>query len=115
MPSAPLRGCAFPGCPELVPRGYCAQHRAPVTPRPTAAQRGYNGRWQKARATFLSRPENALCVECKGNKRIVAASVVDHIIPHKGDQAKFWAQNNWQPLCITCHNAKTATENGRQS
>jgi 5-methylcytosine-specific restriction protein A len=38
--------------------------------------------------------------------------VVDHIIPHRGDQALFWDEENWQPLCLVCHNAKTAREDG---
>jgi 5-methylcytosine-specific restriction endonuclease McrA len=34
-----------------------------------------------------------------------AATVVDHIIPHKGDQKLFWNQDNWQPLCKTHHDS----------
>ena len=34
---------------------------------------------------------------------MTAASVVDHIKPHKGDKALFWDQANWQPLCASCH------------
>ena len=40
------------------------------------------------------------------------ATVVDHIIPHKGDMDIFWDEDNWQPLCKRCHDQKTATENG---
>ena len=43
---------------------------------------------------------------------IVRATVVDHIIPHKGDQKLFWDTRNWQPLCKPCHDKKTATEDG---
>jgi 5-methylcytosine-specific restriction endonuclease McrA len=24
----------------------------------------------------------------------------------------FWDSNNWQTLCVSCHNRKTATEDG---
>jgi 5-methylcytosine-specific restriction protein A len=41
-----------------------------------------------------------------------AANVVDHIKPHKGDQALFWCRDNWQSLCKRCHDYKTATEDG---
>jgi 5-methylcytosine-specific restriction protein A len=41
-----------------------------------------------------------------------AANVVDHIVPHKGDQALFWDKNNWQSLCKPHHDAKTAREDG---
>ena len=36
---------------------------------------------------------------------MVAANVVDHIVPHKGDLHLFWNQGNWQSLCTTHHNA----------
>ena len=37
-------------------------------------------------------------------------TVVDHIIPHRGDQKLFWDRSNWQPLCEHHHNVKTMTE-----
>jgi len=55
---------------------------------------------------------NPLCVECKKQGKITPATVVDHIVPHKGDQEKFWDPNNHQSLCDTCHNRKTAKEDG---
>jgi 5-methylcytosine-specific restriction protein A len=44
---------------------------------------------------------------------ITAATIVDHINPHKGDQALFWDQSNWQVLCKQCHDRKTAETDGR--
>lgn len=41
-----------------------------------------------------------------------AATVVDHIKPHKGDMEVFWDLSNWQGLCEPCHNKKTAREDG---
>jgi len=38
------------------------------------------------------------------------ATVVDHIIPHKGDTALFWADWNWQPLTKRAHDRKTGSE-----
>jgi len=76
----------------------------------TTAERGYGWTWQKARRAFLARPENVLCRSCSARGRTVVATVVDHIIPHQGDQALFWDAGNWQPLCERCHNRKTATE-----
>lgn len=69
----------------------------------TTAERGYGGRWQKARATFLSRPENVCCVMCKAEGVVTLATVVDHKVPHRGDQVLFWDTSNWQPLCKTHH------------
>jgi 5-methylcytosine-specific restriction protein A len=51
-----------------------------------------------------------LCVQCEAAGRLEPATVVDHVIPHHGDQALFWAEANWQGLCKRCHDAKTARE-----
>lgn len=74
----------------------------------TTAQRGYGGWWQRARLYHLSR--HPLCVQCDKLGIIRAAEVVDHIIPHRGDQRLFRDTLNWQSLCVPCHNAKAARE-----
>lgn len=78
--------------------------------RETANQRGYNGAWQRARLGFLQ--QNPLCVTCATTGRVTAASVVDHIKPHKGDMQLFWDSANWQALCKPCHSRKTAQSDG---
>jgi 5-methylcytosine-specific restriction protein A len=81
----------------------------PPTRRATAAERGYGYRWQQARAAFLA--ANPLCRECEKEGRVTEATVVDHIIPHKGDETLFWDEaGNWQSLCVQHHNEKTAKE-----
>jgi 5-methylcytosine-specific restriction protein A len=40
----------------------------------------------------------------------VAAAIVDHIVPHRGDAALFWQSTNWQSMCKQHHDAKTAIE-----
>ena len=101
MPYRPKTPCHHPGCPELVEAGrlYCEKHLLlhPEVTRP-AAKRGYNRRWQKARKSYLE--AHPLCVQCAKQGKYVRATVVDHIIPHRGDQKLFWDQNNWQPLCL---------------
>lgn len=42
---------------------------------------------------------------CEAQGRATAATVVDHITPHKRDTALFWDKANWQPLCAPCHNS----------
>jgi 5-methylcytosine-specific restriction protein A len=74
----------------------------------TALERGYNYRWQKASKVFLL--DNPLCVYCGKLGRITPATVVDHIIPHKGDEELFWDVGNWQPLCKLCHDSVKADE-----
>jgi 5-methylcytosine-specific restriction protein A len=53
-----------------------------------------------------------MCVHCEEHGEDTAATVVDHIIPHKGDKRLFWDIKNWQPLCASCHGIKTAKEDG---
>jgi len=51
--------------------------------------------------------EHPLCVYCHREGMIVAASVVDHIQPHRGNYDLFWDSDNWQPLCKRHHDEKT--------
>lgn len=77
----------------------------------TSTQRGYGYKWQKARAQYLA--EHPLCVMCKAQGRVGAANVVDHIEPHRGDQALFWRRSNWQALCSHHHNSAKQREEAR--
>lgn len=61
-----------------------------------------NSRWRLLRARVLR--DSPLCVYCEQAGRVTAATVVDHIRPHRGDLALFWERANLQPLCATCHN-----------
>lgn len=74
------------------------------------AEKGYGSRWRKARETFLR--SHPLCADHMQRGQVVPATVVDHIVPHKGDQALFWDSENWQPLCASCHGVKTARQDG---
>lgn len=78
--------------------------------RPSAAKRLYGYRWQKASKLYLR--SHPLCVDPHGEHRgrPVVATVVDHIVPHRGDLALFWDSDNWQSLCKPCHDRKTARE-----
>ena len=71
--------------------------------RGSSAQRGYNSRWAKARASYLQK--HPLCAMHMKLGRYVPATVVDHIVPHRGDLTLFWDSHNWQSLCATCHSA----------
>ena len=114
MPQRAKRPCRHPGCPNTHRNvgGYCDVHvrqaRAYDEYRPSRSKRGYTRRWYRARAHFLA--ENPLCVECLKEDRTTAATVVDHIIPHKGDMRLFWDRSKWQSLCKPHHDAKTARE-----
>lgn len=64
--------------------------------RPTAHQRGYTSKWRTESKRFL-----VMHTHCQCGQR---ATLVDHIIAHKGDTNLFWDRTNWQPLCTHCHN-----------
>ena len=118
-----LKFCNHPGCSELVTDGYCDKHQEDYNKRKkeedkerdkarlSSAERGYDGKWRKSRKIFLQ--QNPLCVECLKEGVITEATVVDHIIPHKGDKRLFWDRRNWQALCKKHHDIKTAKEDGR--
>ncbi|WP_330410731.1 HNH endonuclease signature motif containing protein [Lachnotalea glycerini] len=55
-----------------------------------------------------------MCVRCRERGKLVKATVVDHIIPHRGNEELFWAESNWQALCKNCHDRKTMTEDRYQ-
>lgn len=73
-----------------------------------ANERGYTYAWQQARLRFLK--SHPLCVACEAAGVFTQATVVDHRIPHRGDQALFWDKDNWAAMCAPCHNSKTQTE-----
>lgn len=107
MPFQPKKPCSHQGCSNLTKDRYCEEHKHLSNQydkhRKSASKRGYDHRWRKARKVFLM--NNPACVKCGR-----LADVVDHIVPHKGDKQLFWNQSNWQPMCTSCHSAKTVRE-----
>lgn len=117
MPRAAPSPCRHRGCRALVRdgSGYCEAHRkvrqAEVDERRgSAASRGYGAKWRAYREKYLR--AHPLCRVCQGKGFVVAATVVDHVEPHRGDHRLFWNPANHQPLCGPCHSAKTAAEDG---
>ena len=90
-----------PSLPTLGGRLAVLQSTSWRAGKQTSTQRGYGYRWQQARAGFLR--AHPLCCFCQREGLVVEATVVDHIIPHEGDQALFWDKTNWQSLCAPCH------------
>lgn len=108
-PTRALRPCARPGCAALVPSGLCREHQHQENRRRGSSTRqGYGQAWRRARAQWLR--DHPLCEQCKREGRTTLATVVDHVLPHRGDQALFWNQNNWQSMCKPDHDAKTMRE-----
>lgn len=90
------------------PKTHRAAPALPPPPRPTPCQKGYGYKWQQRRKVFLG--AHPLCAECERLGRLTPATVVDHVIPHKGDMVLFWQEENWQSLCARHHNMKSAKE-----
>jgi 5-methylcytosine-specific restriction endonuclease McrA len=61
----------------------------------------YGYRWQVGSKRFLA--AHPLCIMCQRQGRTTAATIVDHIVRHKGNVTLFWDEANWQPLCKQHH------------
>ena len=99
----------------LAQPGYCPPHQPLVHRDYGRARRGFDAevgfyqsrQWRLVRAAFLR--EHPLCGACSERGGLVPARVVDHVVPVKDGGARF-DRANLQPLCVSCHNHKTARE-----
>lgn len=119
MPRKAKRVCTWPGCQATVDGGRCSKHaNGSGFVRDPEVKRLYNSkRWQVIReeqlrlAIIPSLADYPLCVTCYRDGRLVKATEVDHIYPHRGDVVKFFA-GPFQCLCKSHHSAKTKVELG---
>lgn len=103
MPKLPLM--------HLPPRVKTAKLHRVSDKRESSTARGYGYRWQVYRARYLQ--QHPICVEClERSKRIVEATVVDHIQPHRNDPVLMWDPANHRAVCAPCHNRGTAAHDG---
>ena len=63
----------------------------------------YTSRWKALRLNQLSKAP--LCCYCEKQGLIVAATIADHIKPHKGAHNLFFSPDNLQSLCKFCHDS----------
>lgn len=92
----------------------------PREPRRSAFSRGYTKAWDRASKAFRlkyplcgMRPDDQPPVMslCDQLLRTTAATLTDHVIPHRGDMTLFWNEHgNWQSMCKHCHDRKTRFE-----
>jgi 5-methylcytosine-specific restriction protein A len=76
--------------------------------RKSAAKRLYGRRWRRwSAAGLIAEP---LCRVCLSQDITTAATVRDHIVPHRGNEDLFWSEANIQSLCKPCHDRKTLVE-----
>lgn len=69
--------------------------------------------WKKMRLAHLR--AYPLCVQCLQDGKSVAATIVDHVEPHKGNVEVFFTLDNLQSLCKMHHDRKTWQEGNSQS
>jgi 5-methylcytosine-specific restriction protein A len=86
------------------------QARNPRSDEALAYRKLYGtARWKRLRTQQLR--NHPTCRHCHKSQRVTAATVADHVKPHRGDLALFFDPLNLQSLCDTCHSgAKQAEE-----
>jgi 5-methylcytosine-specific restriction protein A len=119
MALRPKTICNWAGCGKTIDQGrYCDKHEAlhqinenkRKAIRNTDYSRMYTWNWRKYSSTYLK--AHPLCLKCLEDGKLIPATEVDHIVPHKGDKDLFWLEDNHQGLCKPCHSRKTVLEDG---
>lgn len=117
MADRPLRPCRHAGCSELTRDGWCPKHKPRHQRR---VSEDYHAWYTLPVWTRRLRPQQLVmepfCRVCArmypaGDPRSrTRATVVDHIVPHRGDWSLFVDPSNLQSLCKHHHDQKTARE-----
>lgn len=113
--------CHYAGCDVITAEYYCPKHKIIMdktreerrkklfkdTKRTTSRPYHHlyeSSKWRAMRRNFIANNPNCICCGAK-------ATIADHIIAHKGNESLFYNINNLQPMCWSCHSAKTLKEN----
>jgi 5-methylcytosine-specific restriction protein A len=113
-----MKFCDEPGCGAIVARARCPAHaRAVERARGSRQARGYGNRWARRAALFRVRyplcgmrpgDQAPVMSKCFDEHRVTLGEQVDHVVPHRGNDALFWDElGNWQTLCRACHTRKS--------
>ena len=116
MPTRPRNVC-LGGCAALAVKGrrYCRACAGRVDDehdeararhderRGSARDRGYDAAWD--RLSKYVRQQEPVCRRCRN----AVATLVDHVVPLRQGGARL-DEANLQPLCVSCHAAKTAED-----
>ncbi len=86
--------------PTFRPRGARSK-REIDRDRGTSIERGYDARWRHARRAYLV--DHPLCEYCDLDGVVTAASLVDHLYPHRRHANVFWIEGWWVASCTPCH------------
>lgn len=109
MPMAAPRPCSKPGCRALTRGGAprCELHAVEQVEVRAKKQvnPGYlTTRWRRLRAEVLAATPVCQCG--------APAGVVDHVVPHRGNEDLMWSRSNLQACCKRCHDRKSAASDG---
>jgi 5-methylcytosine-specific restriction protein A len=89
------------------------RHQQADERRDPAIKRLYNSaRWRRLRARKLAADPLCECEHCFSEGLTTAANVVDHHIPHRGDEGLFYDWSNLRAMAKRCHDRKTARSDG---
>lgn len=99
--------------PRHIGSNSAALPRMPSDHQRSDAARSYrhlygSTHWRRGRALFLA--QHPLCRRCTDLGRVTAATVVNHIVPHRGDWSLFRDWDNWEPLCKPHHDGIVQSE-----
>lgn len=112
MPYTPVNNkCRELGCNNLKTSrsAFCNVHGGEKTQKDKDNSKLYStAYWKKQRVAQLSKAP--LCAACLLEGRVVPATAIDHIFPHRQDAHKF-KNNLFQSLCVPHHTLKTQEEN----
>lgn len=118
MPFKPKKPCAHPGCGALTHERFCDAHKREDRAVYDVVRAGKPWRkWYKSRQWLALRAAQLyaapLCRYCAERGEVVAASVADHVVPHRGDAGLFFDAANLQSLCKPCHDRVKQSEERR--
>lgn len=99
-----MQPCKQPGCSQLVPTGFCDDHRKAHRPKRKGASIYNSKRWKLLRRKKLR--TDPICEEC-GNE---LATEVDHIEGIETHPELAFVFGNLRSLCKRDHSAKTNAE-----
>lgn len=92
---------------------YNARRRADPTSTTAMVERWRRSRrWQALRRRLMD--QRPLCVHCQVDGRTVEARELDHVVGAMDAPELFYVESNLQPLCTTCHAAKSRRERAGQ-
>ena len=111
MPLSPPRACP---CGGLIREGKCSKCTKGRTVQRTEqgkrSHRFYNKRIWRDHIQPDHLAAEPLCRKCYAEGLVVAAFIVDHIVPFKEDWELFIDPDNHQSLCERHHNRKSGKE-----